>query len=95
MTEAVLSELAEADLTDIWIFVAQDDEKAADHLLDEIHDKCSFWLPSPRRAARDSNWHLRSESFAVGSYIIFYRERNDGIEVARVLHGRRDLPPLF
>ncbi len=34
-------------------------------------------------------------SFAVGSYIIFYRPVERGIEVARVLHGARDIPALF
>jgi len=34
-------------------------------------------------------------SFAVGSYVIFYRESAKGIEVARVLHGHRDIPAIF
>jgi toxin ParE1/3/4 len=31
----------------------------------------------------------------LGNYIIFYRPIDDGIEVVRILHGARDLPPLF
>ena len=30
-------------------------------------------------------------SFAAGSYLIFYRPIDDGIEVVRVLHGARDI----
>ena len=37
----------------------------------------------------------RLRSLPVGNYVIFYRPMEDGIEVARVLHGARDLPPLF
>ncbi len=37
----------------------------------------------------------RLRSFPVGSYVIFYRPIDDGIEVARILHGARDFPPLF
>ncbi len=34
-------------------------------------------------------------SLAVGSYVIFYREGKRAIEVARVLHGRRDITAIF
>jgi toxin ParE1/3/4 len=34
-------------------------------------------------------------SFPVGNYLIFYKPLPDGIEVLRVLHGARDLPPFF
>ena len=30
-------------------------------------------------------------SFAVGNYLIFYRPVADGIEVARILHGARNI----
>ena len=31
----------------------------------------------------------------MSEYVIFYRPVKDGILIARVLHGYRDLPPLF
>ena len=34
-------------------------------------------------------------SFVVGHHVVFYRPFDGGIEVARVLDGVRDLPPLF
>ena len=34
-------------------------------------------------------------SFAVGNYVIFYRPIENGVEIVRVLHGARDLPPVF
>jgi len=37
----------------------------------------------------------RVRSFPVGRYVIFYRPMENGIEIVRVLHGARDLPPLF
>jgi hypothetical protein len=37
--------------------------------------------------------HLRS--FPIGNYVIFYRLTQEGIEVARVLHGARDIDALF
>jgi toxin ParE1/3/4 len=33
--------------------------------------------------------------FPVDRYLIFYRVREDNIEIARVLHGARDLDAIF
>ena len=95
MSEVILSELAEADLTDIWIFVAQDNVEAADRLLDQLHEKCLFLANSPKAGRQRPELDSSIRSFAVGNYVIFYRESANGIEVARLLHGRRDIPPLF
>ena len=95
MSEVVLSELAETDLTDIWVFVAQDNAEAADRLLDHIHEKCQFLAGSPKAGRQRPELDPSIRSFVAGSYVIFYRESAKGIEVARVLHGRRDIPSLF
>jgi len=50
----VFSELAEADLTDIWVFVAQDNAVAADRLLDQLHEKCQFLAATPKAGRRRS-----------------------------------------
>ena len=95
MIEVVLSELAEADLTDIWVFIANDNAEAANRLLDQLHEKCQFLANSPKAGRRRDELDPSIRSLAVGSYVIFYRESANGIEVARVLHGRRDIPSLF
>lgn len=33
-------------------------------------------------------------SFCVGNYVVFYRAVDDGIHVARIVHGSRDLRSL-
>ncbi len=95
MSEVVLSELAEADLTDIWEFIAQDNSEAADRLIDAIHEKCQFLAATPKVGRQRPDLDPSIRSFAVGSYVIFYRESTRGIEVARVLHGHRDIASLF
>ena len=80
---------------DIWVFVAQDNAEAADHLVDQIHEKCQLLAAAPKAGRQRPELDPSIRSFAVGSYVIFYREGDNGIEVARVLHGRRDIPPLF
>jgi toxin ParE1/3/4 len=95
VSEVVLSELAEADLTDIWGFIAQDNTEAADRLIDEIHEKCQFLAAIPKAGRQRPDLEPSIRSFAVGNYAIFYRESTKGIEVARVLHGHRDIASLF
>jgi toxin ParE1/3/4 len=95
VNEVVLSELAETDLTDIWVFVAGDDSQAADRLLSRICEKCRLLARSPKAGRKRPELNRSIRSFPVGNYVIFYRESAIGIEVARVLHGRRDIPSAF
>jgi toxin ParE1/3/4 len=95
VSDVVLSELAESDLADAWVFIAQDNVEAAERLIDQIYEKCRFLADSPKAGRQRPELDPSIRSFAVGNYVIFYRESATGIEVARVLHGRRDLPPLF
>lgn len=34
-------------------------------------------------------------SFPIGSYLIFYRPIEDGIQLIRILHGARDITPEY
>jgi len=71
VSEVVLSELAEADLTDIWGFIAQDNTKAADRLIDEIYEKCPFLAATPKAGRQRPDLDPSIQSFAVGNYVIF------------------------
>ena len=87
--------LAEDDLVGIWIYIAHDNPDAADRLLDEIDNKCSLLAENPQlgRVRPDIAPELRH--FPVASYLILYRLVPDGIEVARVVHGARNLDRLL
>ncbi len=95
MKEARLSEQAEKDLTDIWLYIAQDSPRAADRFVLRVHAKCQELAESPGIGRPRAELARGLRSFPLGSYLIFYREAEDGIEVVRVLSGYRDLPPLF
>ena len=81
----------EIDLTAIWDYIAADNPRAADTLLDRIDATFNMLAETPF-AGRDRS-ELRAElrSFPVGSYLIFYRPTPDGVEVVRVMHGRQDI----
>jgi plasmid stabilization system protein ParE len=45
----VLTPLAKADIFDIWSYIADDNEDAADRVEKAIHDACAFVAEAPMR----------------------------------------------
>jgi toxin ParE1/3/4 len=95
MARARQSALAAADLLELWVHVAREDLAAADRLLDRIEEVCNALAASPQLGRSREELAPGLRSFPVGRYVIFYRLGRGGIEVARVLHGARDLDLLF
>lgn len=95
MSSFRVSTTARTDLDEIWDYIAQDDPAAADRFI------CAIVAKFPKLAAWSEIRRKREElsprlrSIAVGRYVAFYRPTEAGVEVVRVLHGARDLPPLF
>ena len=89
------SPLAEQDLREIWRYIAADNPDAADRLLHKIDSKLEQYAAQPAMGAPRDSLAPGLRSFPVGRYLVFYRPIPDGIEVARILHGARDLPRLF
>ena len=82
---------AERDLAEIWDFIAEYNEAAADRTLREIDARCALLAEHPKMGRDRSEIVLGVRSFPVGSYLIFYRETAQAIEIIRVLHGARNL----
>ena len=95
MSTVFRSPQAELDLIEIWLYIAADNPNAADELLDEVDRKCTMLADSPKIGRHRQELGSELRSFPVGNYLIVYRAVADGIEVARVLHGARDLEALF
>ncbi len=93
--KAQLSKRAEADLDDIWFYVAQDSIRNADRLVSRIQKKCELLAASPGLGRHRDELRPSLQSFPFGRYVIFYRALSDGIEVVRVLSGYRDIESIF
>jgi toxin ParE1/3/4 len=95
VTKVLLKPQAEADLIEIWTYIAQESPARADRLLDEIDEKSQTLAQSPfiGKARDELGPHIRS--FPIGNYVLFYQRIKDGIEIIRVLHGARDIEALF
>ncbi len=97
MSRHRLAPQAEAELNDIWQYVAVEGGGV------EIAVVCltrlwSILCSSPRTrisAGRDTDLRPGLRSFPIANYVIFYRVESDGsVLILRVLHGSRDLPAL-
>lgn len=92
---AKLSPEAESDLDAIWLFIARDNLRAADRLVEQLVLKCRLLARSPRIGRQRDELRVGIRSLAHGRYLIFYRIDALGIQVVRVVGGEMDLPSLF
>lgn len=90
-----ISRDAHLDLDDIWLCVARDNMEAADDLTDSITHEYERLAAFPFLGRLRDELRPGLRSWAHGSYVIFYTGSNELVEIVRVLHGARDLPPLF
>jgi len=95
MPSIVIRPKALEDLAEIWAYIAEDSPRQADAFASALNREIR------NLARRPLIGHTRPElltglrSLPFGRYVIFYLPRKRGIEVVRLLHGARDLKPLF
>ena len=90
-----LNRQARRDLVEIWDYVADDSEIAADGLVRTIVETFRILAQHPRMGRSREDLCARCRSFAVGQYVIVYRVGTPGARILRVVHGMQDLPRLF
>lgn len=71
--------LAREDLLEIWEFIAEDNEAAADRTLDRIESALRSIASNPHMGRARPELRPGVRSFPVGSYILFYRAMADCI----------------
>lgn len=88
---------AEADLDDIWSYIAQESgvPDIARHLVEAIAERFDVLAAHPRMGRARSDLRRGLRSHPVGNYLIFYRIVSTDVVIIRVLHGRRDIAALF
>ena len=92
----VWSSNARADLSDIWTYyVGVAGANTADGIVRDIGTACRLLEDHPL-AGRDRG-EVRPElrSVVASPHVVFYRVRNETVEIVRVLDGRRDLDEIF
>jgi toxin ParE1/3/4 len=85
---------AEQDLIDIWTYIALDNERAADRVLDALERKTRLLARNPNIGRERSDIAAGMRSIISGSYLILYRIFGGDVEVVRYIHMRRQLNEL-
>ena len=91
----LISPKAEQDLEDINARIASYNPQAANRLLDKILDKFETLASFPNMGKIRDELITNLRSFPVDDYLIFYFPIENGIEIARVASGYRDLEAMF
>lgn len=86
---------ARRDLADIFHYIAEHDPAAADRMLDRIYEAAARLGSYPKSGRERPEVGDGARSLVVGQYLIFHRVRPDSVEIARVVHGARDLTGLL
>jgi toxin ParE1/3/4 len=86
---------AEADLAEIYDYIAADSPASARRFVSLLRRKCEPLREHPRmgRARDDLRPGLRS--FPVERYLVIYRVLGDAVEIVSVVHGSRDIDAMF
>jgi plasmid stabilization system protein ParE len=95
MSGYVLTPLAKADIFEIWSYIAEDNEDAADRVEQAIFAACAFVAESPMRGHLRPSLTIRPLRFwtltRYPNYSIAYRPETARIQVIAVLHGKRNI----
>jgi toxin ParE1/3/4 len=75
----------------IWVYIAHDNVRAADRVLDEIEDRFFLLAEQPRLGRERPDMAPELRYLPVGRYLILYPEIPEGIEIVRVVRGAREV----
>ena len=95
MSVYALTPLAKADIVDIWRYIADDSEGAADRVEQAIYDACALVAQAPMRGHSRPDLTTRSLRFwtltRYPNYTVVYRPETAPLQVVAVLHGKRNI----
>ena len=94
MPELIISPEAEADLIEIWLYIAEDSPVNADRFLDKLNDKAQKLAETDLGVERPELGE-GMKSFPVERYVLYYRPIDNGAELVRVLVSSRDTRLVF
>jgi toxin ParE1/3/4 len=86
---------AQQDIDEIVDFIAEDNEAAARRWLDGLNRELDLLSRFPRMGPLREELAPGLRSLPFGNYVILYFALRDGLIVARVFHGARDIEHEF
>jgi toxin ParE1/3/4 len=88
----------EAELDEIWLYVAKEsgDAEVAERLINSITDRFLMLSKHPYLGRlRDYDLRPGLRCLPVGAYVVLYRIEARDVLILHVFHGRRDLKTLI
>jgi toxin ParE1/3/4 len=84
---------AEAELDDIWYYVATESSsiEVAERLLDSIDDQFALLSKHPLLGRSRDDLRPGLRSITVGSYVVLCRVQHEDVVILHVFQGRRDI----
>ncbi len=99
MSSYALTPLAKADIFDIWSYIADDSQEAANRVEQAIYKACAFVAHAPTRGHCRSDLTNRALRFwtltRYPNYTVVYRPDTSPLQVVAVVHGKRHLQRLL
>jgi plasmid stabilization system protein ParE len=95
MSVYALTPLAKEDIFDIWCYIADDSEDAADRVEQAVYDACALVAEAPMRGHSRPDLATRSLRFwtltRYPNYTVVYRPETAPLQVVAILHGKRNV----
>ncbi|MBW4552489.1 MAG: type II toxin-antitoxin system RelE/ParE family toxin [Aphanocapsa sp. GSE-SYN-MK-11-07L] len=95
MSRYVINVLASQDLNEIADYFAENSVEAGERFFHDFNRKCQQLVAFPNSGKSYKTIHPGLRGLSFEGYVIFYRLLDDGIEILRVVSGRRNFPSLF
>ncbi len=87
-----VSQPARDDLVDIWEFISEHDELAADRYIEHLRLRALELIRYPHLGRMRREIHPGIRCLLFRNHLIFYRVKKTSIQILRILHGSMDLP---
>jgi toxin ParE1/3/4 len=90
-----MTDKAEADLAEIWAYVAvETSEAVATRLVDKLYGACEPLRQFPGSGPAREQFAAGLRVWFSGNYAIYYLHDDNAVTIIRVLHGSRDAVAL-
>jgi toxin ParE1/3/4 len=86
---------ANLDIFKISEYIFELNPPAALKFIEDLNRVCQRLADHPLMGRQRPDLGENVRSFPIGNYLVFYVPENDGIVVARIIYGGRDLPEVF
>ncbi len=95
MSQYIISLPTSRDLREIINYFSVENIEAGERLLREFNQKCKSLVSFPKMGRQYEDLIPGLRGIPLDGYIIFYQVIDDGIEIVRVVSGKRNLKSLF